>query len=199
MYNIHQPERLGLEDALQRREVDDHELAQETARDGVVEHLVAEDLDLAREDRFAFGAARQRVEHIEENEAGEGHGGVAGGDFAVVAHFAVVCEERAEHDDGGGLQDALDKGARQDPCVTGTGGSRHDGWVDWFDTKGLGWRSVHEDVCETLEGHNDSDQGYALIQRICIALSGFWKPRKVLRRTKLRAAADVLSWKVMKF
>ena len=40
---------------------------------------------------------------------------------------------------------------------------------------------------------------YVLIHRICMALSGFWKPRNVLRSTRLRAAALVLSWKVRKF
>lgn len=38
-----------------------------------------------------------------------------------------------------------------------------------------------------------------LIHRICIALSGFLKPKVVLRRTKLSAATLVLSWNVMKF
>jgi hypothetical protein len=32
-----------------------------------------------------------------------------------------------------------------------------------------------------------------------MALSGFWKPRKVLSNTKLNAAALVLSWNVRKF
>lgn len=37
-------------------------------------------MQLAQEDGFGFRAAGQRVEHVEEDEGREGHGGVAAGD-----------------------------------------------------------------------------------------------------------------------
>lgn len=101
-------QRLGLKDALQRWEINDSELAQQTARDGIVEHFVVKDADFACEDGFARGAAGQSVEHVEEDEAGEGHGRVSGCYHVVVGHFEVVSIEGAEHNDGGGLEHALD-------------------------------------------------------------------------------------------
>jgi len=111
MGEIAQTQSLSLENALQRREVNDSQLSEQTARDGVIKHLVVEDTNLACKNGFAGGATGQCIEHIEENEAGEGHGCVAGGNEVVGGHFEVVGCEGAEHDDGGGLEDALDEWA----------------------------------------------------------------------------------------
>lgn len=146
MHEIEQTKRLGLKHALQRGEIHDHHLAEEAAGDRVVEHAVAKELDLAVEDGLGLGAAGEGVEHVEEHEAGEGHGGVARRDLVVVAHLAVVGGEGAEHDDGGRLQDALDEGPREDARLARARGARHYGWVDGFDAEGLRGGAVHEDV-----------------------------------------------------
>jgi hypothetical protein len=71
--------RFRLENALQERKVDDAGLAGQGAQNGVVEHLVSEEGHFTAKDRFAFAAAGESVEHVEEDETGEGHGCVMGG------------------------------------------------------------------------------------------------------------------------
>ena len=130
---VEKGESLGLKDALQDRQIDDHELAHQAAGDGVVKHVVAEKTDFAAEDGLGLGATGQGVEHVEEHEAGEGHGGVARGDEAVERHLADVDHHCAEHDDGGGREDALEKRAGEDSGVARARGSGHYGWVDRLD------------------------------------------------------------------
>lgn len=144
---IPEPQRLRLKDALQERQVHDRHLAREAARDGVVKHLVREETDLAPQDALGLAAAGQGVEHVEEDEAGEGHGGVAGRDGVVDGHLADVDGERAEHDDRGRGEDALDEASRQDAGGSGAGRPGHDGGVDRLDAEGLRGGAVHEDVC----------------------------------------------------
>ncbi len=153
---IAQPQRLRLEDALQERQIDDSHLARQAAGDGIIEHLIREQADFAAQDTLGLAAARQGVEHVEEDEAGEGHGGVAGRDGVVDGHLADVDGERAEHDDRGRGEDALDEAARQDAGGFGARGARHDGGVDGLDAEGLGGGAVHEDVfgLEWLVGTN---------------------------------------------
>jgi hypothetical protein len=107
---VKEAQRLGLEDPLQKRHVDDGGLAQQAAADGEVEHSVVKHADLAAEHALALGPAGEGVEHVKQDEAGKGHGGVAGGDDAAVGHFVYICGEGADHDDGGRLEDATDEG-----------------------------------------------------------------------------------------
>lgn len=143
---IAQPQRLRLKNPLQERQIDDRHLARQAAGDSVIEHLIGKQADLAAQDALGLAAAGQGVEHVEEDEAGEGHGGVAGRDGVVDGHLADVDGERAEHDDRGRGEDALDEAARQDAGGFGAWGPGHDGGVDGLDAEGLGRRAVHEDV-----------------------------------------------------
>lgn len=77
---ISKPQALGLKHLLQEREVDNAELSHQAAGNGIIEHFVPEQFEVAEEDGFGFGAAGERVEHVEEDEGGEGHGCVAAGD-----------------------------------------------------------------------------------------------------------------------
>jgi hypothetical protein len=135
-----------LEHALQRREIHYHHLPEQTPCHSVIEHFVVEDADFAVEDGLGVGAARQCVEHVEEDKAGEGHGCVARGDFVVVGHFTVVGEEGAEHDDCGGLEDALDEGASKDAGVAVARGLGHYGGVNGLNAEGLSRWAIHENV-----------------------------------------------------
>ena len=175
--NVQRPQRLRLKHALQKGQVDDTELPGETAGDGVVEHLVAEELDLAEQDGFRFGAAGERVEHVEEDEGGEGHGGVAAGHGELGAaveeiggggggvdvekgggvvvdqdHLADVDGERAEHDDHGGGEDAAEEGFGEDVGAARSRGLGHDTRVDGFDAEGLRGGAVHEDIWVWVSG-----------------------------------------------
>ena len=51
----------------------------------------------------------------------------------VVGHFADVDHEGAEHNDGGGCEDTLDKGAGEDASGLGARRAGHDGGIDRFD------------------------------------------------------------------
>ena len=167
--NVQSPQRLCLKHALQKRQVDDAGLAGETAGDGVVEHLVAEELNLAGEDGLRFAPAGQRIEHVEEDEGGEGHGGVAAGDGVLGTafeeggggavdveagggvvvdqdHLADVDGERAEHDDHGGGEDTAEEGFGEDVGAARPRGLGHDARVDGLDAEGLRGGTVHEDV-----------------------------------------------------
>jgi len=137
---------LGLENSLQKRQVNHGHLPQQTATNREIEHLVAEKGQFASEHAFTFAAAGQRVEHVEEDEAGEGHGGVARVDNVVDRHLADVDDEGAEHDDGGGGEDALDEGAGEDAGGAGARRAGHDCWVDGLDAEGLRGGAVHEDI-----------------------------------------------------
>lgn len=194
---------LGLENPLQKRQVDHRHLPQQAAPNGEIKHLIADKVQLPAEHALALAAAGERVEHVEEDEAGEGHGGVARVDGVVDGHFADVDDDGAEHDDGGGGEDALDEGAGEDAGGAGAGGAGHDGWVDGLDAEGLRGGAVHEDIWRRFSAWSNKlvyeSRGALLIHRICIAFRGFLKPRKVLRRTRDKAATLVLSWKVMKF
>lgn len=99
-------EALRLEDALQRREVDDEQLPHDGGQDSVAERPVAAQAHLmdhaGLRTQFilqnsrnrgsgsdtGFGshlrARAQSVEHVEEDEAGEGHGGVSRSDHVVL-------------------------------------------------------------------------------------------------------------------
>lgn len=110
-HQIPQPQPLRLKNPLQKRQVDHRHLAQQAAPDREIEHPVADEVQLPAQHALALAAARQRVEHVEEDEAGEGHGGVARGNGVVEGHLADVDDEGAQHDDGGGGEDALDEGA----------------------------------------------------------------------------------------
>lgn len=96
---IPKPQCLRLKDALQERQIDDSHLARQAARDSIIEHLIREQTDFAAEDALGLAAAGQGVEHVEEDEAGEGHCGVAGRDGVIDGHLADVDGEGAEHDD----------------------------------------------------------------------------------------------------
>lgn len=151
-----QAQRLGLENALQEGQVDDAGLAGERAQHGIVEHLVAEEGEFAAEDGLAFAAAGEGVEHVEEDEAGEGHGGVVGGYHAgpfaeglavvEVAHFVDVDGECADHDDHGGGENSLDEGFGEDSRCFGARGAVHDGGVYGLDSEGLGRGAIHENI-----------------------------------------------------
>lgn len=110
MNKVHQTQRLGLKDALKWREVNDHKLPNKTASYSVIEHFIAEEFDFASEDRLGFGPTGQCIEHVKKHETSERHSCIAGSNFAVDAHLTVVCKEGAEHNDGSGLQDALEEG-----------------------------------------------------------------------------------------
>lgn len=137
---------LGLKNPLQKWQVNHRHLAQQAAPNGEIKHLVADEVQLPAQHALALAAAGQRVEHVEEDEAGEGHGGVARVDGVVDGHFADVDDDGAEHDDGGGGEDALDEGAGEDAGGAGAGGAGHDGWVDGLDAEGLRGGAVHKDI-----------------------------------------------------
>lgn len=149
-------QRLGLENALQEREVDDAGLAEKGAEHGVVEHLVSEEGEFAAEDGFTLAAAGQGVEHVEEDEAGEGHGRVVGGydarpfaeGLAVVevAHLVDVDGECAHHDDHGGGENSLDEGFREHSRRLGPRGPVHDRGVYGLNSERLGRGAIHENV-----------------------------------------------------
>lgn len=145
-HQIPEIQRLGLENALQKRQIDDGHLPGQAARHRVIKHLVAPEFDLAPQHAFALAPARQGVEHVEEDEAGESHGGVAGRDGVVVCHFADVDDHGAEHDDGGGSEHALDERPGEDSGIFGPRRPSHHGGIDGLHPKGLGGRAVHEDV-----------------------------------------------------
>lgn len=80
---IEEAQRLRLKHALQRREVDDQQLAHQTARNSEIEHFVAvlaRQADFAAEHAFAGRAAGEGIEHVEKHELREGERGVARGD-----------------------------------------------------------------------------------------------------------------------
>lgn len=74
-------QRLSLEHPLQRRKVYDQHLSDQTQGHSDQEHLIGEQSHL--EHGFRLRPTRERVEHVEENEAGEGHRRVARG-YSVV-------------------------------------------------------------------------------------------------------------------
>jgi hypothetical protein len=133
--HVKQAQRLGLEDALERGKVDDEGLAEQAASHGVVEHLVLAEADLAAQHALGLGAARERVEHVEEDEAGEGHGGVARGHDAVYAHFVHVNGEGAEHDYGGGLDHAFKERWCDGAGVFAARWARHYCWIYRLDAE----------------------------------------------------------------
>lgn len=199
---IAQPKRLGLKHTLQRWEIDHERLTHQTARDSEVEHAIAlgtPELDFAAQDGFRGTPACERVEHVEEDESGEGERGVAGRDLmsGEVGGREVrdVSVERAGDDDEGGLEDATEETGSQDAGVAWARGQVQKGLVDGFDAKGLGWGAVHEDVCGYVSGEAQGrdKSGDLLIQRICIALRGLRYPKALLSMTRRSAAAEVLS------
>jgi len=103
VYEIYQAQGLRLEHALQRRKINDHELANQAAGNGVIEHLVAEDLDFASENGLAFGTTGERIKHVEEHKASECHGSIAGCNLPITAHLAIIGHEGTKHNDGGRL------------------------------------------------------------------------------------------------
>lgn len=149
-------QRLGLEETLQERQVDDTGLAGQGAEHGIVEHLVSEEGKFAAEDGLAFTAAGQGVEHVEEDEAGEGHGGIVGSYYArpfakglavvEVAHFVDVDGECANHDDHGRGEHSLDEGFREHSRRLGTRRPVHYRGVYRLDSQRLGRGAIHEDV-----------------------------------------------------
>lgn len=157
-HQIPRAQPLRLEYPLQEGQVNHRHLPQQAAPHGEIEHAVADEVQLPAQHALALAAAGQRVEHVEEDEAGEGHGGVARVDGVVDGHFADVDDDGAKHDDGGGGEDALDEGAGQDAGGAGAGGAGHDGWVDGFDAEGLRGGAVHKDVW----------------RRISVLVDGFW-------------------------
>lgn len=72
---------LGLEDLLQRREVDDQQLAHDGPEDGVAEHSVAAESDLQH--RLGLGSGAQCIEHVKKHKACESHGRVPRGYHVV--------------------------------------------------------------------------------------------------------------------
>lgn len=151
---IRQTQRLSLENPLQRREVNNQSLTQQTPKHGVIEHLIralAPQGHFACEHRFGGRAARERVHHVEEHELCERQGRVAVGDGVFeqvfVGQIGDVGEERSEHDYYGGLQDAADQARLQHARVAWPGAFAEQGGVNGLDAEGLcGW-AVHEDVC----------------------------------------------------
>lgn len=118
MRQIQQPQCLCLENMLERWEVDNKKLSNERPRDSVVEHLVFEDTNFASEYGFGGRATGECIEHVKEDEACEGHGGITRCDFIVNCHFPVVGRQCAKHDNGGRLQDTLDEFASEDTSVS---------------------------------------------------------------------------------
>ena len=106
---IAKPQRFCLEDLLQERQIYHCHLSRQTARNGIIKHFVPEQANLASQHALSLAPARQCIEHIEKDEASERHGGVARVDGVVDGHFADVDDDGAEHDDGGGGEDALDE------------------------------------------------------------------------------------------
>ena len=146
---------LGLKHVLQKGQVYDAGLTEQGAQDGIIEHFVSGQGHLAAEDGLGFTSAGEGVEHVEEDETGECHGGVAAGDDAgtdagdfvcVVGHFVDVDGQGAEHYYGGGCEDAAKEGFGEDAGVFGSWGAEHYGWVDGFYSQGLSGGSVHEGV-----------------------------------------------------
>lgn len=74
-------ERLRLKHLLQRWEVYHQHLSHQAQGNSDEEHFIGEQAHL--EQRLGLRAAAQRVKHIEEYEACEGHCGISWSDFVV--------------------------------------------------------------------------------------------------------------------
>lgn len=149
---IHAGQRLRLEHLLQRRKVYDQQLADHRERHREQEELVREQADL--EDALRLRAAAERIEHVEEDEARERHGGVAlGAAGRAVGHLALEHPQRAQYDDAGGQQHVDDHRARDHRLLDVARLLLQHVHVDRFDAQRLGGRPVHDDVDpENLHG-----------------------------------------------
>ena len=67
--------------------------------DGQTERSVGQEAQL--EHRLGLRSAGQSVEHVEEHETGEGHGGVPVGDLEVLHHLLEYIQGAADYDGGG--------------------------------------------------------------------------------------------------
>lgn len=142
---IHAGQRLRLEHLLQRRKVDDQQLADHRERHRNQEELVGEQADL--EDALRLRATAERIEHVEKDEARERHGGVAlGAAGRAVGHLALEHPQRAQYDDAGRQQHVDDDRARDHRLLDVARLLLQHVHVDRFDAQRLGRRPVHDDV-----------------------------------------------------
>ena len=122
-----------MENTLEERNINNSELTEQTPANGQIKHTIPSQGQFPSQDALAFTPTGQRVEHVEEDEAGESHGGVAGIDAVVGGHFVPVDAQRAEHDYGGGCEDSLDETTGKDACGSGAGRSIHYCGIDGLD------------------------------------------------------------------
>ena len=83
---------------MERGGVDDQQLTQHRPSHRQNEGLVGEEAD--GEERLGVRARAEGIEHVEEDEAREGHGGVSPGHL-LVTHLPPEDPQRAHDDDGG--------------------------------------------------------------------------------------------------
>ena len=89
--------RPSLEYVLKRREVDDGQLTEDGEGDGDDEEAVGGEADLG-EDEALLRPRTQRVEHVEEDETGEGHRCVPRRHLAVLHHLSEHPQGAADND-----------------------------------------------------------------------------------------------------
>lgn len=193
-------------------EVDDEELSQDGAPHGEEEGHVGEGREV--DDGLVGVSAAHGVEHVEGDEGGEGHGGVAAGDDAVVAHLLHVHVQRAGRDERRVGQHAQAQRAVEDRVVGAARRAAHHSRVHRLHTQTLHKGRRVEKGREGGGRGKGGGRGYGrwvgctcaggpsmmmLIQRICMALRGQSRPSTVASATMVSAATLVDSWKVMKF
>lgn len=84
---IHRREGLRLEYHLQWGEIDHQELAEQGEADGRQEHPVGEEANL--KNALGLRSTAQRVPHVKQDEAGEGHGGIPARYSSSIGHLAL--------------------------------------------------------------------------------------------------------------
>lgn len=161
-------EGLRLEDPLERREVDDEQLADEGEADGREKRPVGRQADDER--GLCLGAAGQSVEHVKEDEAGEGHGRVARGDD-VVGHFPHEDEHGAGDYAEGGEEDVAHEGPGYHGLSDVAGWLADDLRVHGLDAQALSGRAVHDYVypqdLHGVEGIGGVEERGQCYQRKC--------------------------------
>lgn len=129
-----------LEDPLQWREKDDEQLAANGQGDGRYKQPVGTKSNFPN--RFVLRPTAQRVEQIEQDEAGERHGRVARRQL-VVLQLALEHEERAQHDNGRRHQDVGDERSVNHGLFAAARRLPDHVLVDRFDAETLSWWTVH--------------------------------------------------------
>ena len=175
-------------------------------RDG--ERRVGAERQAPRADERHVGPARQRVEHVEEDERRERHRRVVPRrDLARRVEFQFVRKdrERARRHEHRGAQDAPRHLVGDDGLGPFPRRLALDGLVAGFDAQGLGGRPVHDDVDpEHLRARGRSGGAVATRRgatprRACMGFKGGGRPRTLAPATIPKAASDVDSWNVRKF